>query len=351
MGQPDRTTKPRTRVTLKDIARLAEVSVPTVSRVLKGEGRVAPATRERILNTAERLSFQPNALAQQLVTGRSNTVGILTVDAPALFHMAVATGALTELGRADVAAQLYDTRRTDRGLVQCLRTIDARRMDGVLMIGDGTARPIPSISNELDVPVVYVFGVSTDATDVSLIPDSHTAGRMAADYLMSLGRTKIAHITADADQAADARAAGLLEALRESGFALAGGRPVHGDWYPHTGAAGVRQLLDRGVDFDAIFCGNDSIAVGAHRALTAAGRTVSHDVSLIGFDNSRGFYGPAGSTIATIDPCLGAMGATAAELLLKLICGETVAQGIHPTPCRLVPPVAGDEQLTLPTFE
>jgi len=323
-------------VTLGDVAAVAGVSRPTVSRVLNGQGRVSEATRQRILEAAERLDFRPNALAKFFATGRSQTIGILTENAPGAYTMPVLTGAVTALGRLDMAALVYDAHFDAALLRENVRSLRARQIDGVLVIGDGGASALRSVSSSFAVPAVYAYGFSSDPADTSFLHDGEGAGRLAGEHLLEVGRTRIAHITGPPENhSAIARARGLAGALERAGVGIAGGAPLWGDWTSEWGRTAAAQLLDRGVEFDGIFCGNDNIAGAVIDVLRERGRTVPDDVAVVGMDNVAGMMGQNHIALTTIDPGLVALGAAAAEHLVAAPGGEPL-RGIQYQACHLV---------------
>lgn len=320
----------RRPVLLRDVAAAAGVSVSTASKVLNGGGRVAPTTRDRILAAAERLDFRPDALAQFFATGRSRTIGVLTQNAPATFTLPVLVGAVTTLGARGLASLPVD------GLGPAdVRALQARRVDGLVVIGDGLGRPIRSLTSSFDVPVVYAFGVSDDARDTSFVPDGVLAGRLGTEHLLERGRRRLVHITAAGDQAADERLAGLQAVLDEAGLALAA-PPARGGWSEAWGVTAARRLLAEGTEVDAVFCGNDQIAHGVLAVLLAAGVRVPDDVAVLGVDAWPGGDVAGGRPLlTTIDPGLGHLGAAAAEHLLDAPAEHP--GGVVRLPCRLVP--------------
>jgi LacI family transcriptional regulator len=323
-------------VTLSDVAAAAKVDLSTASRVLRGEGRVSADTRERILETAKRLDFRPNAQAQFLARGISKTVGVLTMNAPAIFAMPVLTGVNTALGRLDIATLLYDA-RTDASLLQeSVRKLHARRIDGLLVLGDGLMRtPLHSISDGFDVPVAYAYATSDDPADAWFMPDGVMAGRMATEHLIDIGRRKIVHVTSKHDIGAHDRAKGFTAAMKHAGLPIVLGQPMKGDWTRRWGAAATARLLEQKVDFDAIFCGNDQIALGAYGVLRAAGVRIPDDVALVGVDNWEGLVGNGDPLLTTIDPNLFGVGQSAAQFLTAATEGAYEAGG-HYEPASLI---------------
>lgn len=220
----------RGRVTLSDVAAVAGVSLSTASRALNGGGRVSTATRSRIAEAARRLDFRPNALAQSFALGRSRTIGILAQNARGAFTEPVLVGAVAHLGSREQACLLYDTGFDPDTMAESVRRLLARRVDGLLVLGDGLRAGMRSVTAEFSVPVAYAFGLTDREGDSCYVPDSRMAGRLAGEHLLSLGRRRIAHITGDAaDTAATGREQGLLAALADAGLPPAADT-LRGDW-------------------------------------------------------------------------------------------------------------------------
>lgn len=321
--------------TLGDVAAAANVDLSTASRVLRGGGRASDATRQRIFDAAAKLNFRPNAQGQFLATGISKTVGVLTLDAPATFTMPVLAGVNRALGRRDVATLLYDTNFDDEELRESVRKFHARSIDGLLVIGNGLMTRIRSITEGFDVPVVYAFGVPDNPDDAWFLPDGVMAGRMAGEHLVGLGRTRIAHITAARDLAAAERAQGLREALAAAGLELALGAPLEGSWERAWGVEAAHRILDSGEQIDAIFCGNDQIALGVYGVLRAAGVRVPDDIALVGYDNWERMAESKQNLLTTIEPDLVGVGYAAGEYVIN-VTKDDFRPGPHYHPCTLV---------------
>lgn len=325
----------RKTVTLSNVAELAGVSLSTASKVLNGGGRVSLDTRQRILAAAEQLDFRPNALAQFFATGKSHTVGVLTTRAPSMFAMPVLLGAQSALGSHEMATLLYSIDFEPDPLDEMARGLQARRVDGVLVIGDGLARPIHSVTNGVSAPVVYALAVSENPGDVSFTPNGHMVGALATQHLLDIGRRKIAHVTGPvSDLAVREREEGMLDTLAAAGLQAAA-PTLHGDWTRSWGMQAIVQLLASGRDLDAVFCGNDQIASGMHMALRAAGRRIPDDVALVGVDNMSGLLRQSDNLITTVDTNLTQVGAAAAEYLMHAEA-KPLAPGVRYQDCCLV---------------
>ncbi|MGW8564881.1 LacI family DNA-binding transcriptional regulator [Isoptericola sp. NPDC055881] len=272
-------------VRLSDVAAVAGVSKATASKALNDSPVVSPATKARVREAAERLDFRPNALALSFASGRSRTVGLLTHRATATFSRPVVMGAILRLGSRERAALVFDGRiDAHRDMTESVRTLQDRRIDGLLVVGSGYARVTPSITHHFDVPVTYAFAATDDPEDFVFLPDNERAGYLAARHLVERGRTRVAHVTADADDlAVRRRAAGFRRGLAEAGIAPL--VTLHGSWRREWGEQAVGLLDEQQPRYDAIFCGNDHIGFGVLDALEARGRRVPDDVAVVGVDN------------------------------------------------------------------
>jgi LacI family transcriptional regulator len=324
------------RVTLIDVAALAGVSVPTVSKVLNGRGRVAPETRARIADAAERLGFQPNALAQFFATGKSHTVAVLAQKATGTFSMPVILGISKRLARDGVAVIIYDAVEDDvSDRPENIRKLVARQIDGVIVVGDGNDRTFPSLSNALAAPVVYAFGVSDDPSDPAFVPDDVMAGRLAATHLIEKGRCKIAHVTGDSgSQAVQNRANGVQTALADAGLTLALDEPLYGAWTREFGRTSANLILQSIHDIDAVICGNDFIAMGLVEVLVSHGIRVPQDIAVVGHDAWEQYIGDD-AFITSIDPQLSEVGIAAADCLIRMMNGDKQLAATGPLPCEL----------------
>ncbi|MEV6305724.1 LacI family DNA-binding transcriptional regulator [Actinoplanes sp. NPDC051861] len=322
--------------TLHDVARLAGVSIATASKALNGRKHVSAATRAEVLKAAGLLSYSPNTLARGLVAGRTGMVGLITSDLEGRLSIPILMGAEDAFGADRTSVLLCDARGDAIREGHHLRTLLSRRVDGLIVVG-ARPDPRPSIGRDLPVPVVYAYAPSADPADLSLVSDNVSAGRMAIEHLVELGRRSIAHITGDATYgAAQDRATGALAELTDRGLGLAGDRVYFGTWTEAWGRSATRMLLGRHTALDAVFAGSDQIARGVIDALHEAGLEVPRDVAVIGFDNWEIFATSSRPPLSSIDMNLENLGRVAAERLAAAFDG-TLGSGVEQLPCRLVP--------------
>src|ERR1700761_2359341 len=325
----------RSPVTITDVARLAGVSPGTASKALNGRGGISADTAERVRQAAERLGYQPNALARGLLTGRSFTVGLITTDSFGRFSIPVMQGAEDALGPGRISVFLCDSRDDQIREQHYLRTLLERRVDGIIVTGR-RQDPREPIGSDIPVPVVYAMTSSTNPGDLSLVPDDAEGGAIAVRHMLSTGRTRIGHVTGPMSFAASRlRAQGAEQTLAAAGLELAAGGAMYGEWTEEWGRQATDGLLRAAPDLDAIFCGNDQIARGVADAVREAGKRVPEDIALVGFDNWEVIAAANRPPLTTVDMNLRELGRTAGEELLSGRGGGW-RSGLWRLPCSLL---------------
>jgi DNA-binding LacI/PurR family transcriptional regulator len=281
------------RPTSRDIARLAEVSQATVSRALRNSPLVRPETRERIESIARELSYRTDRRAAGLRTRRSNTLALLLFEESAedaqinpfflsmLGHITRAT-ARRGLDLLVSFQQLSDDWHTDYQL--------SNRADGLILLGYGDyISSMPRLRKLADAGANFViWGPDVDGTPGRYVRTDNTAGGLQATrHLLGLGRRRIAYLGSSSDHWPEfqARYSGYARALRDLGLEPDQMLAVEVQSSEHAGHEAAMGLLAAGVGFDAIFAASDLIAMGAISALRECGRSVPHDVAVIGFDD------------------------------------------------------------------
>lgn len=278
------------RVTIKQVAAEAGVSITTVSHVLNDVPgvRVNPATRERVHEAVARLGYVPNSLAQSLRTQRSNTIGLIGDEiATTPFAGKLVLGA-QEVALARDAVVLvvstgYQRDVENREIAELLR----RQVDGILY-ASMFHRQVELPEQLASVPTVFVNAECTTAGVPWVTPDEVAGGRDAAEVLLAAGHRRLGFINNVDDIPASA---GRLEGFRtraaEAGIAAADVTVVTAETTPAGGYAAATELLTSERRPTAIFCFNDRLAMGAYRAAAELGLRVPDDVSVVGFDNQE----------------------------------------------------------------
>lgn len=303
------------RSTLADVALRAGVSKATASKALAGRYDVRQATRERVIEAARELNFTPNFFARSLNGAKTQTIGFITSDFEARFVPEIMAGTENALGAERSFVIMCNTRGDHRLEELHVEDLMRRSVDG-LIVASRYPEPRPPLTVDIPVPVVYVYGYSASPEDTSVVADNVEGGSLAVRHLIAGGSTRIACIAGPlAEDAARDRAAGAQEALRQAGLSLVTPQPLHGAWSERWGWEATAQLMDEGVAFDGLFCGDDQIARGALDLLQARGVRVPQDVSVIGYDNWRVISERSRFPFTSVDMNLEMIGQKAAKLL------------------------------------
>ncbi|GAA1521561.1 LacI family DNA-binding transcriptional regulator [Agromyces terreus] len=319
-------------VTLHDVARVAGVSIKTVSNVINAYPHIRPATRQRVEAAIAELGYVPNLTARSLKSGRTGAIA-LAVPELGLSYFAELAASVIEAAEAAGLVVLVEQTGGDREReIDLLRSPRLKMTDGLIFSALGMSEAdVASLS--VDYPLVLlgerIFGGPTDHVTMRNVE----AARAATEYLIASGRRRIAVVGAHEGEvvgSAALRMQGHLEALEAHGIpydeSLIGYTTL---WHRSNGARSMTELLERGVEFDAVFGLNDTLALGAMRVLQVSGRRVPEDVAVMGFDDldEAGYSIPS---LTTVDPGRAWIARTAVETLV-----ERIAKGGDVGPARL----------------
>ena len=285
------TAIPTGKVTSFDIAYLAGVSQPTVSRALRGDRAVSLATRERIERIARELNYAVDKNASSLRSQRSNTIALLFFEDPTPDAGHINPFFLTMLGSITQAASargldlLVSFQRMEDDWHT--RYQDSHRADGLILLGYGDHKLYQERLAQLARQGTrFVRWGPADGCGSAVVgSDNFGAGRLVGEHLLAIGCRNVAFLgQADGSYPEfEARFLGLASALKANGA----GPPVQHNALnsEDEGFAAIEKLLGAGVSFDAVFAGSDLIAIGAMRALAERGIAVPQKVAVVGFDN------------------------------------------------------------------
>jgi LacI family transcriptional regulator len=323
-------------VTIDDIAERTGVSRATVSKALNGRGQLRQATRELVLDAARELGFRQDAVGRELVAARTYTVGLITTDSYGRFTVPILTGAEDALALGEISMLLCESREDPIRERHYLRTLIARRVDGIIVTGRSSdARP--SIGREFPVPVVYALARSADPDDYSVVPDDEGGAKLAIEHLIEIGRRNVAVVAGPTRHVASQhRVAGATAALAAAGLTAVVGEALYGQWSERWGRQAARRLIESGQSFDAAFCASDQIARGFTDELREAGVRCPEDVAVVGVDNWDVMVEASRPPLTTIDLGLRELGKRAASVLLGAIDGHPVPRGTEYVDCHLV---------------
>jgi DNA-binding LacI/PurR family transcriptional regulator len=282
---------------MADVARLAGVSEMTVSRVLNGSPSVRPATRDRVLSAMREFDYYPNPAARALVTGRSSTVGVVSMDSTLFGPASTLFGLEQAAHAAGYVVSVASVRDLTReSIVDAIGRLHRQGVEGVLVIAPHAAAQTALRQVPKTLPLVVVEAGTGGGFPVVAV-DQVAGARLATEHLLDLGHRTVWHLAGPLDWLeAQARERSWRAVLQAAGAPVP---PVlRGDWSAASGYELGRQLaVEPGVT--AVFAANDHIALGLLRALGEAGRRVPGDISVVGFDDvpEAAFFIPPLTTV------------------------------------------------------
>jgi LacI family transcriptional regulator len=315
-------------VTIRDVARLAGVSVATVSRVLNASAPVREATRARVLDVARQLRFSPNTAARTLSRQRAGALGVILPDLYGEFFSELLRGIDQEAQRAHHALLVSSSHHDSRGIGVAVRAMRGR-VDGLLVMAPDVEAALLADVLPHGVPTVLLNGPSVDADVHEITVDNFGGARAMTRHLLSIGHARIGFIAGAArNHEASERERGHHAALREARVAIDPTLEVRGDFSEDGGWRGTRELLARVPRPSVIFAANDAMAVGALSALREAGIAVPDEVAVAGFDDIpvARFLNPP---LTTVRVGIAALGERAAALVLAALA-ERSPPGAEP---------------------
>jgi LacI family transcriptional regulator len=337
-SSPDKAV-PHVRVTptIRDVARMAGVSIGTVSKALNAGGRLRQETRDTVLRIAREIGYRPNDLAQSLHRAKSRTIGIISNDSFGRFTFPIVEALEERLANEGIAVFMCNATDDPARERQHLDQLLGKRVDGLVVTARRADKRVPIGPHAHGLPVIYVFSQADDPNSLSLLPDDEGGAVLAVEHLAAIGRTRIAHITGPEHfEAVRLRKKGYLAALSAAGLSHTNGFYQAGVWSEAWGREAAARLFDgRKTRPDALFCGNDQIARGAADALRERGLSVPSDVAIVGFDNWEVMTLAARPPLTSIDMNLRALGREAGDRLIEMIRGKRV-RGVRRRPCSLI---------------
>ncbi len=339
--------------TIRDVAKLAGVSIGTVSNVLNNQAKVSKQTAERVQEAIKQLNYTPNSFAKGLKSSQSRLIGILSEDISSFFSGYIIDGICEYCDTKDYSITLCnlginrkamhgtcffykDLEESDafkKNVASTVSILSASQICGLIYIGTHP-RDVTAILPDLDVPVIYTHAY-THTDTYSINYDDYQGARLAMDYLIKNGNSRIALLCGPIDSVpAHKRLLGYQSALMEHQIQLYPDYIRQGDWHYESGYAECAKLLQMKKPPTAIFSMNDNMAYGAMNAAQDFGCSIPGDLSICGFDNLEhsAYMRPA---LSTIQLPLRKMGSLAAETLLDVLDGNPPQETGLLLPCLL----------------
>ncbi|HEX3040372.1 MAG TPA: LacI family DNA-binding transcriptional regulator, partial [Caproiciproducens sp.] len=283
--------------TIKEIARMAEVSTTTISNVLNGKpGAASEAKANEILALAQQLSYTPNAFAKRLKQQKSNSIGIITEDLTVFNAPEIVDGVdayCEENGYEIILANMRlfkrynndftDTPRHQSLLDALVRNLMAKQVEGLVYVGYH-CREIHCLPSMLSVPLVYAYCYPKNMQYSAVLYDDEKAAYDVTCSLIKKGHRNIGVLCGPISSFhSQSRLRGVQKALFDNSVLYNAAAVLYGDWGRNSGYEAARDL--KGLGCTAVFCFNDLMASGLYEWFTEQGMEIGRDISLFGFDN------------------------------------------------------------------
>lgn len=275
-------------VTIEDVAKLAGVSISSVSRVINNSAKVAQEKQKRIEAAIHQLGYQTQLIANRKQESKLKCIGVLLQDLTSNYYTNAIMGIEHALRNTDYYPVFISGHWNSSIEQNAIEILLERHMAGIIVIGGHLPEDhLRTLSKQI--PTVIIDRRVKGLEKHCLPMDNILGGYLATQHLIRLGHRSIAHVTGDL-QTTDAqdRLKGYRDALTEAYIPYNPKLVVEGNFNEQTGLMGIEQLFNRGVSFTAVFASNDQMALGVRLALFRRGIRVPEDVSMVGFDDIRG---------------------------------------------------------------
>ncbi len=305
---------------------LAGVSKQTVSAVINEKPGITSETQKRVLAAIEELGYRPDSVARSLATGRTHTIAFIASDVSAPFIGTLAVAAEDYARSCGYSLILFNTHDDVKREAAYFTAAVQRGVDGVLFISATDQHTGLNVLGDAGVPSVAIDRVPYPYEGPSVILDNLKTGCLAAEHLLSLGHTQVAHVGGPQTVLMSReRLQGFQQALEAQGAALRLNVEMAENWDYQAGYDAMHRILAKNHLPTAVFAAGDALAIGAMRAIREAGLLVPEDISVVGVDDidSAAFQNPPLTTIRQSITELAVLGV---QLLCNILAGNEPAQ-------------------------
>lgn len=313
-------SKPTT-ATISDVAKHAGVSIATVSRVLNGNTPVQADKAERVRRAIAELKFVPRPAARTLASRKTNTIGLVFSEIRGAFFPQLLKGVEAQLHEAGYELLVYST-HTDRPIKR--KPIGEHNTDGLLVFTTSLEKEEVARLYRINFPMVLMHETPPDGMNIPVITVENKDGAvMLVNHLIEEhGRRRIVFLRGpDGHEDSVWRERGYREALAAHGIPPDEALISSGGFDQETAYRSMQKLMQDGIEFEAVFAGDDDASIGVYRALKEANRLVPDDVAVVGFDDVE-FARYISPPLTTIRAPIEEVGREAVRQLLRLLNGE-----------------------------
>ncbi len=306
---------------MSDVAKLANVSTATVSRVLRNPKTVKKSTQQKVFEAIKQLDYQPNILARRFRTNQTKTILVVVPSLTNLVFSEIIAGIDRVAMEQGYQVLLGDTNKQLEKAQNFINHLKQKQVDGAILL---TVRLDQDLWKEIanHYPIVLASDFVEDMKVPTVTIDNVKSGFEVTEHLIKLGHRKIAHVSGSADvSVSQERVKGYCKALRHYDIPFDPDLFIEADYSIEWGYSSVKKLMAQESNPTAIFFGNDEMAMGGIKAATEMGIRVPEDLAVVGFDDIKfsAIYNPP---LTTISQPLHEMGKKAMELLVKIMDDE-----------------------------
>ncbi|MBC8589533.1 LacI family DNA-binding transcriptional regulator [Wansuia hejianensis] len=325
-------------VTIKDVAKLAGVSISTVSRVINDSKPVSPEARRKVLHAIDELGYEPNQVARSLVTKKSNLIGVIVDDIGNYYVSQIVRG-IEEIGRMYnydiILGSSYGSEETEMKYLQLLRT---KQVEGIILVSEIMNKNLVEYLEDLKIEFVYLNRYYNTLKLPTISLDNGKATGMMMDYLIELGHKNILYLTQEEDIELTIEKV-KIDAYKNAMKSI-GNTPIihkinsHRIKGGYDAGAYVKELIDTH-NISTVFCSQDELAIGLMNYFYDNDIKVPEDISVAGYGDISvaAIYRP---TLTTIREPYYDIGAVAIRKILKKLIGESIDDENITLPIRLI---------------
>lgn len=309
------------KITIKEIAKMANVSIATVSKVVNHKDqKISNETRQRIYDLIETYNYVPNRVASSMITKKTHSIGLIIPDITNPFFPEVARGVEDYANQLGYHVVLCNSDNNPTKEASYIGMLQEKMVDGIILTSSSLRMKAANPYHRMQVPVITVDRDIENLESLGKISvDNVNGALLGVDYMINRGYKQILHLGGPlTSKPSIDRLQGYKLAHIQNKMIFDPNRVFEGNYTFEWGHKGIQLAFEKQVTFDSIFCGNDMIAIGAIKALHERGIRVPEDVGILGFDNIY-MASVVTPSLTTVSQPNYQMGYKAAEMLINLI--------------------------------
>jgi LacI family transcriptional regulator len=314
--------------TIKDVAKLANVSIATVSRIINNQTGYSEKTKKKVLEAIEELGYEPNAVARGLINKRTHTIGVLFPKLSSTLVTDLLSGIEKATHDAGSSVIVCHTESNGEKTMKYLQLLNEKRIDGIIFTSAPLLEEYYQYIKKMNVPMV-LLSTETYAHPVPYVKvnDRHAA-YTATQFLINKGHKKIGMISGNKDDiiSGKPRIDGYISALQDHNLPIDEKKIIFNRGFSfHDGMESLKILLKQAPDLTAVFAASDELAIGAISSAYQLGIKVPDELSIIGYDNLS-IAEMSVPPLTTVAQPLTEMGEMAANMLFEMLDSDKLIE-------------------------